>query len=456
MSALLARTLRLAARRYRVPAIVDASLGLPQANPATALAVVIEQARMTMARRESPPAALKDLFLEALARMIGDAMRAESGDPAFRAMVLRHRTSHVREYASLSAHATQDRRQVLAAVNAMAHPNRRQRIEPGPPSEDMARLHAAATSLSWDTLHDTARRLLAMPDMAADMAARQGLARLLDSDALAHLRRLDALASDPLVRQYQALWDRHGPRPGSATATAKGVASQRRGAAAEASAAEAVRVLARRLDEVEGTAASYRVVTSMRVPASLPASHDRAKTEWDVVLLRQAGMTEGTPLWDACLLVEVKASVDAATSDLPRLLRGLRLLGHAEADSDYPFDTAQGTVRLRGASLRALTTEDANLADTVLYCCEAEAEAAPRLLGAASRMQLLSAPESLAFAGALADGQPAQPASLEPVWQQLLQSPRWAAVLNQYPMLRQVRELMVHPDDLLAAMARAG
>lgn len=189
-------------------------------------------------------------------------------------------------------------------------------------------------------------------------------------------------------------------------------------------------------------------MTSLRVPASIPASHERAKTEWDVVLLRR----RSAEAWDVCLLVEVKASVDAATTDFPRLLRGLCLLAQADADIVYAFDTQQGTVPLHGASLRALPTDEASLAATVLYCCDAPAEAAPRLLGAASRMQLLSAPATLAFASALAGTQHADPCDLEPVWHHLLASPKWGAVLHQLPMLRAVRDLMVHTDDLLAAL----
>jgi len=70
----------------------------------------------------------------------------------------------------------------------------------------------------------------------------------------------------------------------------------------------------------------------------------------------------------------------------------------------------------------------------------------------------LSAPASLAFASGLAAGRQGDEAELEPVWTDLLQSPRWRAVLNQYPALRQARELMVHPDDLMraAAMFRTG
>jgi len=52
----------------------------------------------------------------------------------------------------------------------------------------------------------------------------------------------------------------------------------------------------------------------------------------------------------------------------------------------------------------------------------------------------------------LADKQQPDPDALESVWRQLLESPQWAPVLHQYPTLRQVRALMVHVDDLLAAV----
>jgi hypothetical protein len=275
---------------------------------------------------------------------------------------------------------------------------------------------------------------------------------LLANPALARLQRLEALSSDEFVRRYQSLWDRNGPRPGSDSAAAQGSASRQRGAAVEASAAQVLEALARRLNETEGPQVTYRVVTSMRVPASIPASPERAKSEWDVVLLRSAPPVDSTAVWDVCLLVEAKASVDAATTDLPRLLRGLRLLGHAKEDAVYSFESHEGTVRLRGASLSALPTDEADLASTVLYCCDAPAEATTRLLSAASRMQLLSAPASLEFASKLAEQQHMDTQCLEAVWHQLLESPRWRAVLHQYPMLRQARELMVHTADLSAAI----
>ena len=156
--------------------------------------------------------------------------------------------------------------------------------------------------------------------------------------------------------------------------------------------------------------------------------------------------------WDVCVLVEAKASVDAATTDLPRLVRGLTLLAHADTHTAYSFRTQQGAVRLSGASLAALAGDGAALRRTVLYCCDAPVETAPRVLSPASRMQLLSAHASLEFAGALADGRDADCVDLEPVWRQLLESPRWRPVLDQYATLREVRELMVHPEDLRAAV----
>jgi hypothetical protein len=218
---------------------------------------------------------------------------------------------------------------------------------------------------------------------------------------------------------------------------------------------QALEALARRLNEEAGDGPPYRVVSSMRVPATIPASPDGAKGEWDGVLLRQAGTAESPPAWDICLLMEAKASVDAATSDLPRLLRGLRLLAHAEERVTYTFATRQGPVRLRGQSLRALGGCDAALERIVLYCCDAPADETPRLLGAASRMQLLSTRASLEFAVMPAGARDAEPHALEQVWHQLLHEPRWSAVLNQYPMLCQARDLMAHPDDLLAAIGCA-
>jgi hypothetical protein len=454
---LLDETLNAVARRYRVPASAGASAATIQASPATALVLAIEQARAAIAHGEAPAPATRDAFIDALARMIRDALRDESADPVFQAALLRHRTAVIREYASLAAHAERDRRMIHASVNAIAHPAKQQRAA-SERREALARLHACASSEAWSELDDIARRFIdtrEMADEADESPLQRGLAQLLENPALQRLRRLDALASDERVRHYQSLWGRLGPRPGSSLAVARGLSAKQRGAAVEALATRALEALARRLNDAERAFASYRVVNSMRVPASIPASHERAKTEWDVVLLRQAKTPDQSVAWDVCLLVEAKASADSATTDFPRLLRGLELLAHAGKDSVYPFRTQQGTVYLSGASLGALRTDEASLARTVLYCSDAPAETAPRLLSAASRMQLLSAQASLEFAGALVEGRDAAAIDLEPVWHQLLTSSRWRAVLNQYATLRQVRELMVHAQDLQAAVGVA-
>ncbi|UYO92140.1 3-deoxy-D-arabino-heptulosonate 7-phosphate synthase [Pollutimonas sp. M17] len=448
---LLEETLRTVARRYRLPPMAAA---VRETSPATALAMAIEKAREARSAGEAPDPALMHCFIEALGQMIREAMRPGSGDPAFQAMVLRHEAVQVREYASLSSHADRDARLIRTMVNAIAHPAKLQRLAPGPQREGLARLQGALSSASWSALSDSVRDLLALPEVL-NSSLQPGLARLLDSPALERLRRLDALASDDLVRRYQSLWSTHAPRSGSPTAVAQGSVSRQRGAAVEALAMQAIKALADRLNGEEGARAAYRVVTSMRVPASIPGSSHRAKSEWDVVLLRRPKAADTAAAWDVCLLVEAKASVDAAATDLPRLMRGLGLLAHAEENAVYAFRAQQGVVHLRGASLGALTVDESGLARTVLYCCDAPAESTSRLLSVASRMQLLSARASLEFAAGLAKQRQAGTQGLEQVWHQLLESPRWSALLHQYPMLRQARELMVHADDLMAAVRDA-
>lgn len=496
--ALLDETLRIVARRYRVPPTPAVTTDAQNGHSATALALAIDQARQALAQGHTPHADIERAFVDALAQLIRDAMREGQGDPAIQAMELRHRVAPVREYASLAAGADADRREILAAANAIAHPAKLARMPRGLQADTLADVQAAASSGAWQALANAVQRLCEMPDTQGYVALARGCARLLDSAALTRLQRLDVLAADARVRHYQSLWDRNGPRPGSATALRQGSDAQQRGAAVEALAAQALEALAQRLNASERRSMSpradserlddiradderpddiraddippddirarhgrtatatapYRVVTSMRVPASLPASADRAKSEWDAALLRRSDVMrteDDAPAWDVCLLVEAKASVDAASTDLPRLLRGLQLLAHADIHTTYPFKTQQGIVPLRGESLRALPTDGPGLAHTVLYCCDAPADPAPRLLNAASRMQLLSAPASIAFASQLAQGQPADTHTLHPVWHSLLTSPQWAGVLNQYPQLHQVRALMVHADDLLDA-----
>ncbi|EFV86613.1 hypothetical protein HMPREF0005_05667 [Achromobacter xylosoxidans C54] len=112
-------------------------------------------------------------------------------------------------------------------------------------------------------------------------------------------------------------------------------------------------------------------------------------------------------------------------------------------------------MQVRGASLATLPTREAALADAVLYCCDAPADGPFAPLNAASRMQLLSAPASLAYATALAEGGPLDADMLEPLWLDLQRAARWQPLLGLAAMRERARSLMVHPDDLLAAVVPA-
>ena len=450
---LLADTLHRVVRRYRLPATPD-TLATPEspqsADPATTLAITIEQTRTSMAYGIAPGPEQQHRFTQALADLIHEALRPTGGDAAFQAILLRHHAPQVQEYASLYAHVDQDRRSIHAIVNAIAHPAKLERLQADAKRDRLAQLHALKDAADWSALADTARQLV--DSGVLDTRAAQGLARLLASDELDRLQRLTALGSDIEVQHYQALLDRQAPRSGTDAAIAQGSAAQLRGACVETKTAQVLNALAEALNKTTPAQPPYRIVTSMRVPASIPGNTDRAKSEWDAVLLREAAPIDGKPCWDVCLLVEVKASVDAATTDFARLLRGLQLLTSADRDTVYTFATHQGEVNLRGASLAALPTELSELAGTVLYCSDAPADTRPRLLSAASRMQLLASDTSLAYAGKVASGQTPAPRELEPVWDALLASARWRAVLDQYQGLYKVRSLMVHLDDLSAAI----
>ncbi|WP_397474534.1 3-deoxy-D-arabino-heptulosonate 7-phosphate synthase [Pusillimonas sp.] len=452
------------------------------AGPAALVAVTMEAARVTIDQGDTPNEAVKQRFLEALAHMIRNAMQVNSGDPAFQATVLEHHAQQVREYASLSAQSTQDRRLVLAAVNAVAHPAKLERSNSAEKRAVLSRLYEAASSQSWTTLHATAQHIIESPEIAGDSGLIHGVTQIRDGAALARLIRAEKLEPDQLVQHYRALREQNGPRSGSDAAAAQGRASKKRGAGVEALAAQALQNLADMLNLAEGSPDTYRIATSLRVPAVLMIDAQLSKAEWDVVLLRKAPKRDADdPIWNICLLVEAKASADAATTDFPRLLRGLQLLAQADGAAIYSFAAQEETVRLHGASLNALTTEQAELKGTVLYCTDAPAETMPRPLNPAGRMQLLTAPASLEFAGkwvgqhieGIANKEANSPISdhadntaatqknnlpadlkiLEPVWHELLESPRWRPVLRQYQTLRQVRELMVHPDDLISAIS---
>jgi hypothetical protein len=444
--------LKLAARRFRAPALPDSLEEARARGTATALATAIERARQALAAGSAPGDEIRALFLDALARHIAEAMRPAHGDAAFQAMVLRHRSPAVREFASLNAHAERDRRQIRSGVNALAHPEKLQRQPPGPIRDTLQRAQEASTAGDWSSVAEPILDLMGLPEVQDDPVLCRSLERVVFDDAFTRLRRIDALSKLAEVERYRALWARRGPAAGTELAASTGTGAQRRGDAVEALAAAALQALADRLNaqaEAARDASRYRIATSLRVPSSLGGDAHGAKSEWDAALLRRH---EADQAWDLCLIVEAKASPDAATTDLPRLLRGLRVLARADIDTDYPFAARGGEVWLRGASLAALPTEEAGLARAVIYCSDGDVERAPRPLNAASRMQLLSAEASLAAAARLEDGAAPDPSALTPVWRQLLESPAFSPVLRQYPTLRAVRELMLHPHDLMAAV----
>lgn len=352
-------------RRYRLAgAAADVAAG-----HAASLAQVIGRLQAMLAAGQEPDPPLRDAFVASLDGLIRDALSPQGADPAFQAAVLAYRLPVVREYLALDGGAAADRRRVQAVVDAWAHPGKPARLAPGDASTQLAQLHAAARAADWWRVAELARNLPLLAEVAIidDLASAL---RALDADpALARLCRIETLARDPQVCRYRSLRAQLGPRAGSDEAGAQARLARQRGAMVETLAAHALGAVADYLGRLEaaataGDAPRYRVVTSLRVPAGLAAEANRAKTEWDAVLLRrvdpaqatavhaQAGAT-ATPadpaaLWDICLVIEAKASVEAATTDLPRLLRGLRLLASARPDRAYAFSTQQGRVQVRG------------------------------------------------------------------------------------------------------------
>ena len=510
--ALLNQVLQRTERRYRIPATPVLPTQTANSNPADIIALAIEAARKLVAYKETPPAAIRHCFLDALSRLIQDAMREDRGDLTFQAMVLQYLTPQIQDYAELASKANEDQRTVRTAVNAIAHPAKQKRASSAGVADALAQLYKLAASCSWGQLNATARRILSLPAIADEPAMANSLERILEDAALQRLRSMETLEADTQVRQYLALRERSGPRQGSADAAGQGSTAKERGAAVETQTAQALWQLARRLDQAEGSSGNYKVVTSLCIPPSLLKGVERAKAEWDAVLLGRANAPEprsahGKPgeqdetVWNVLLLVEAKASIDAVATDLPRLLRGLRVLIDARADATYVFLTQQGPVRISADSLKLLGTaedatsdarspneasavarhnslpletnvvsagsnpvqavavapapEGASLAESVLYCCSTAEESAPRLLSAASRMQLLSTNAALQFAAALLEHGRANPQLLEPIWHNLLTERRWKAVLNQYATLHQARELAVNLEDLVAAIEMA-
>ena len=437
LSALLLQAVRSAPRRYRLPPLpADAGTALA-AGTDPALAFAIESVRQALASRHAAPPALAELFTTALARLITSSLSPERGDPAFQALVLQAGEAEVREYMRLAASAPADRRAVRAAVNAIAHPGKARDLAAGPLRDALAALHRLAGEEDWAALEPAARGLLPLAP-----ALQHALQAIIDSPGRARMQRLAALQWAAPVRRYLDLCGRRGPLAGSDAAAAQGRASAREGGRAEAAASEAFARIAALLN-AHAPGAAVRAVASLRTPPGFPGSAAKAKDEWDVALVHGS---------DLVLLAEVKASPAAATSDLPRLLRGLERLAHAQAQAVYEFASPQGTVPLRGDSLRALRPQGRVLPPQVSYCCDAPPEAQPPVLSAAANAVLLAEPASIAFAQQLLAGGSPHPAALLPVWQDLPHAPRLHATLHQYDTACAAREAMLHPGDLLAAV----
>lgn len=443
-------------RRYRLPELANGGDAALMARPdgnrfSVQLAVILEQARQALAAGATPPNELAQAFVQAMAEMIQEAAQATSGDPVFQAMVLERQEPLVREFSALSSQFQQDKRRVQGLINAIAHPEKLQRHPPGPLNDALSQLGDAGAAAQWSRLPALLQEALSAPDTRNDSNMADTLTQIREAPALQRLIRLDILREDRAVKQYLALREQFGPSANSAAAARQGAEGRKRGMGVETLAAQALEVLAQQLDGKGDGSTSYRVVTAMYVPASLSAGHHGAKTEWDVVLLKQASDSDSAaPTFDMCLLLEAKASPDSVGGDLPRLLRGLQLLAAADPEDVYIFRAREGSFPLRGASLSQLPTQPDRLAGSVLYCSDAPAEPHPRLLSAASRMKLLSAPQSLGFAAALVEGRRPDLQSLELLWQQVLSEPEWNSVLSQTLAMEEARKLMVHTDDLLA------
>lgn len=445
--ALLLAALRDAPRRYRLPPLPDGIEAASASDPETALAFAVEGARKARHDRAPPPAGLRDLFTRSLATLIRASLAADGGDPSFQALALRTRDADVGEYVRLARQAPVDRRAVRAATDAFAHPGKLRAMAAGPLRDALGRVHELAAAGEWAVLAGELRQLAMDPREGDQLQAASGV--LLASPALARLHRLDELLQREAVRRYLDLCGQHGPAAGSDAAAAQGRASARTGEAGEQATVQAFRGIAQLLEHSGGDPGGMHVVRGLRTPRGFPGAADKAKEEWDAAIVR----SDGGGAADILLLAEVKASPAAATPDFSRLHRGLQRLAHASGERSYVFPSADGEVHVSGGSLRRLQPEGRALPAHVIYCCSAPPEVQPPLLGAASKAVLLAEPASLAFAGQLARRGSPPDAVLAPVWDALTTAPRLRSALHQDETSRAVREAMLHPADLLAAVA---
>lgn len=437
MNALLLAALRTAPRRYRMPVLPVDSDAARAGGIDASLAFAIEEVRRGERRPE-----LQALFTSSLAALIRHAMQPARGDAAFQALVLRRRHAQVEEHVRLAAHAAADRRLVRTRIAAVAHPGKLRNVPAGAARDALARLQQLAADGHWAQLRTELQSTLRRPDLH-DPSVRAALEALASLENLQRLERADALLPDPFVQAYRALYEQQGPVAGTSAASERGRASARAGDVAEQATLQAFEAIASLLDDAGS--GPHRAVRGLHTPRGFPGARDKAKDEWDAAILC------GDQL---ALLAEVKASPAAATSDFTRLLRGLQRLALATEDA-YAFPSADGDVRIAGASLRALQPQDHHLPPNVIYCCTAADQAPAPLLGAAGKAVLLGEPASLAYADAIATGAAADEQELLEVWEALGHAPRLRSVLHQYETACAARDAMLHPDDLLAAVRAA-
>lgn len=447
---LLLAALGAAPRRYRLPPLPDGIHAALASSPDTALAFAIEGARQARHHRSPPPPGLQDLFTRSLAALIRGALAAEGGDPAFQALVLRNRDPEVEEYVRLARQAPGDRRTVRAATDAFAHPGKLRAMAAGPLRDALSRVHELAAQGAWVELARGIRQWPAQPGVHEQVLAASGA--LLANPALGRLQRLDSLLQREAVQRYLAMCGQRGPAAGSDAAAAQGRASARAGEAGEQATVQAFRAIARMLQASDIEGGALHVVRGLRTPRGFPGQADKAKEEWDAAIVRGDGAGSAA---DILLLAEVKASPAAATPDFSRLHRGLQRLAHASADRAYAFASADGEVHVSGESLRRLQPRGRALPGHVIYCCSAPVEAQPQVLSAASKAVLLGEPESLEFANQCERGASPHEALLAPVWEALTAAPHLRSALHQDETSRAVRDAMLHPGDLLAAVAAA-
>jgi hypothetical protein len=264
-------------RRYRMPPLPNDLEEVRVAGSDVSVAFALEKARVALDGGTAPDTSLRSLFTTALAGLIKAALKPGAGDPAFQAMVLRSRSAEVDEFVTLAASHGADRRTVLSAVNAFAHPGKTGIHPATDVREVLSRLHGLASSGDWLALSALVGKLL-LPTICGDELQRRILAALHEHPALLRLVRGRALRSNVDVQHYEALLAQQGTLAGSDAASKQGMASGRRGEEEEARAADALRALADALDRREPSPARHRVVTSLLVPAGFPGHSRHAKS----------------------------------------------------------------------------------------------------------------------------------------------------------------------------------